>query len=106
IRMVLSGQVNRDIVSRINQNGNAAIGLSGEDADLLLAHKTGAEVNGEVIDLGRVGEIATVNTTVITELLDDGRVPVICSIASELGGQEIGRASCRERMENGREAHA
>src|SRR5699024_1643148 len=64
IRMVLSGQVNRDIVSRINQNGNAAIGLSGEDADLLLAHKTGAEVNGEVIDLGRVGEIAKVNTTV------------------------------------------
>src|SRR5699024_27194 len=62
IRMVLSGQVNRDIVSRINQNGNAAIGLSGEDADLLLAHKTGAEVNGEVIDLGRVGEIAKVNT--------------------------------------------
>src|SRR5699024_12831962 len=36
---------------------------------------------------GRVGEIAKVNTTVITELLDDGRVPVICSIASELGGQ-------------------
>src|SRR5699024_4705300 len=70
IRMVRSGQVNRDIVSRINQNGNAAIGLSGEDADLLLAHKTGAEVNGEVIDLGRVGEIAKVNTTVITELLD------------------------------------
>src|SRR5699024_7237225 len=86
-RMVLSGQVNRDIVSRINQNGNAAIGLSGEDADLLLAHKTGAEVNGEVIDFGRVGEIAKVNTTVITELIDDGRVPVNCSIASELGGQ-------------------
>ena len=43
IRMVLSGQVNRDIVSRINQNGDAAIGLSGEDADLLLAHKTTAE---------------------------------------------------------------
>ena len=87
IRMVLSGQVNRDIVSRINQNGNAAIGLSGEDADLLLAHKTHAEVDGEVIDLGRVGEIAEVNTTVLTELLDAGRVPVICSIASEIDGE-------------------
>ena len=87
IRMVLSGQVNRDIVSRINQNGNAAIGLSGEDADLLLANKTHAEVDGELIDLGRVGEIAQVNTTVINELLDAGRVPVICSIASEIGGE-------------------
>ncbi|KHS54044.1 acetylglutamate kinase [Brevibacterium linens] len=87
IRMVLSGQVNRDIVSRINQNGDAAIGLSGEDADLLLANKTTAEVDGEVIDLGRVGEIAQVNTTVLTELLDAGRVPVICSIASEIGGE-------------------
>src|SRR5699024_8094019 len=87
IRMVLSGQVNRDLVSRINRHGIGASGLSGEDSDLLRAHKTGAEVNGDVIDLGRVGEVAKVNTTVITELLADGRVPVICSIASELGGQ-------------------
>ncbi|WP_309130836.1 acetylglutamate kinase [Brevibacterium sp.] len=87
IRMVLSGQVNREIVSRINMNGNAAIGLSGEDADLLLAHKTHAEVDGEIIDLGRVGEIAQVNTTVLHELLDAGRVPVICSIAAEIAGE-------------------
>lgn len=87
IRMVLSGQVNRDIVSRINQNGNAAIGLSGEDADLLLAHKAHVVVDGEEIDLGRVGDIAEVNTTVLTELLDAGRVPVICSIAAEIGGE-------------------
>ncbi|GAA0037449.1 acetylglutamate kinase [Brevibacterium metallidurans] len=87
IRMVLAGQVNRDIVSRINMNGNAAIGLSGEDADLLLAHKSVAEVDGQTVDLGRVGEIAEVNTTVLTELLDAGRVPVICSIAAEIGGQ-------------------
>lgn len=87
IRMVLAGQVNREIVSRINMNGNAAIGLSGEDADLLLAHKTVAEVDGQTVDLGRVGEIAQVNTTVLGELLDAGRVPVICSIASEIGGE-------------------
>ncbi len=87
IRMVLAGQVNRDIVSRINMNGNAAIGLSGEDADLLLANKALAEVDGQSVDLGRVGEIAEVNTTVLTELLDAGRVPVICSIAAEIGGQ-------------------
>ncbi|MCK1801917.1 acetylglutamate kinase [Brevibacterium sp. R8603A2] len=86
IRMVLAGQVNREIVSRINMNGDAAIGLSGEDADLLLAVPTTTVVDGETVDLGRVGEIRRVNTQVLEELLDAGRVPVICSIAAELGG--------------------
>jgi acetylglutamate kinase len=87
IRMVLAGQVNREIVSRINMNGDAAIGLSGEDADLLLATPATTLVDGEVVDLGRVGEIRRVNTTVLREMLDAGRVPVICSIAAELGGE-------------------
>ncbi|GAA4285038.1 acetylglutamate kinase [Brevibacterium daeguense] len=87
IRMVLAGQVNREIVSRINMNGDAAIGLSGEDADLLLAVPATTLVDGEVVDLGRVGDIRQVNTTVLREMLDAGRVPVICSIAAELGGE-------------------
>ncbi|WP_349827699.1 acetylglutamate kinase [Brevibacterium litoralis] len=86
VRMVLAGQVNRDIVSRINQNGDAAIGLSGEDADLLLATPASVEVDGQQVSLGRVGQVQQVNTTVLNELLDAGRVPVICSIAAELGG--------------------
>lgn len=80
-RMVLAGQVNRDIVSRINQNGDAAVGLSGEDADLLLASPV------ERAELGRVGNIEAVNTQFLNELLDQGRVPVVCSIAAELGGE-------------------
>ena len=80
-RMVLAGQVNRDIVSRINQNGDAAVGLSGEDADLLLARPV------ERAELGRVGTIEAVNTQVLNELLDQGRVPVVCSIAAEVGGE-------------------
>jgi acetylglutamate kinase len=87
IRMVLAGQVNREIVARINMNGDAAVGLSGEDADLLLATPTTAVVDGEVVDLGRVGEIQQVNTQFLHELLDAGRVPVICSIAAEMGGE-------------------
>lgn len=86
VRMVLSGQVNREIVGRINQNGDAAVGLSGEDGDLLLAKRTTATVDGEEIDLGRVGEIVSVNTELINELLAAGRIPVICSIAAEAGG--------------------
>ncbi|MCT1872810.1 acetylglutamate kinase [Brevibacterium luteolum] len=86
VRMVLSGQVNREVVARINQNGDAAVGLSGEDGDLLLAKRTTATVDGEEIDLGRVGEIVSVNTELINELLAAGRIPVICSIAAEAGG--------------------
>ena len=86
IRMVLSGQVNREIVSRINMNGDAAVGLSGEDGDLLLAKKLILSHDGEDVDLGRVGEITKVNTTLLDEMLDAGRVPVICSIAVEAGG--------------------
>lgn len=85
-RMVLSGQVNRDIVARINQNGSAAVGLSGEDADLMLAEPWTAVENGQTVDLGRVGRIVEVNTDVLDELLDSGRVPVVCSIAAEKGG--------------------
>lgn len=87
IRMVLAGQVNREIVSRINMNGDAAIGLSGEDGDLLLAEPARPVVDGEEIDLGRVGDIVRVNTAVLDELLDNGRVPVVCSIAAERGGE-------------------
>ena len=86
-RMVLSGHVNRDIVARINQNGSSAVGLSGEDGDLLLARPAQALVDGEAVELGRVGSIETVSTDLLHELLDAGRVPVVCSIAGELGGQ-------------------
>ncbi|HJH12394.1 MAG TPA: acetylglutamate kinase [Brevibacterium ravenspurgense] len=85
IRMVLSGQVNRSIVSRINEHGSAAVGLSGEDGDLLLATPASVEVDGELTSLGRVGNITSVNTQLLHDLLDSGRVPVVCSIAAELG---------------------
>ncbi|MCQ9369310.1 acetylglutamate kinase [Brevibacterium sp. 91QC2O2] len=86
VRMVLSGQVNRDIVARINMNGDAAVGLSGEDGDLLLATPSSVTVDGQQVALGRVGEIRRVNVELLNELLDAGRVPVVCSIAVELGG--------------------
>ena len=86
-RMVLSGHVNRDIVARINQNGSSAVGLSGEDGDLLLARPAQVLVDGEPVELGRVGAIEKVSTDLLHELLDAGRVPVVCSIAGEVGGE-------------------
>jgi acetylglutamate kinase len=85
VRMVLSGQVNKDIVSQVNQHGPFAVGLSGEDANLLTATRKPAFVDGEPVDIGLVGEITGVETGVVTALLDNGRIPVISSLAAGPG---------------------
>jgi acetylglutamate kinase len=81
VRMVLTGQVNREIVGLINEHGPFAVGLSGEDAHLLTARRLQAEVDGELVDIGEVGEVESVNTGAVTALLADGRIPVISSVA-------------------------
>ncbi len=81
VRMVLTGQVNRDLVGLINRNGPFAIGMSGEDANLFTASRRGAVVDGEPVDLGLVGEIDTVDPGALLALLRDGRVPVVSSVA-------------------------
>ena len=81
VRMVLTGQVNRDLVGLINRNGPFAIGMSGEDANLFTASRRGAVVDGEPVDLGLVGEIDTVDPGAVLALLRDGRVPVVSSVA-------------------------
>jgi acetylglutamate kinase len=87
VRMVLTGQVNREIVGLINEHGPFAVGMSGEDAHLLTARRIQAEVDGEIIDLGEVGEVESVNPGAVAALLADGRIPVISSVArGERGG--------------------
>lgn len=86
VRMVLTGQVNREIVGLINSHGPFAVGLSGEDANLLTARRLQAEVDGELVDIGEVGEVAAVNPGAVTALLADGRIPVISSVARGIGG--------------------
>ena len=82
VRMVLSGQVNKDIVTQVNQHGPFAVGLSGEDANLFTATRKPAFVDGEPVDIGLVGEIVAVDTGVVTALLDNGRIPVVSSLAT------------------------
>jgi acetylglutamate kinase len=81
VRMVLTGQVQRDIVGLINEHGPFAVGMSGEDADTLKAVKRHAVVDGRSVDIGRVGDIEAVNPGAVNALLDDGRIPVLSSIA-------------------------
>ncbi|MDE3724324.1 acetylglutamate kinase [Nocardiopsis sp. N85] len=81
VRMVLTGQVNREIVGLINRHGPFAVGMSGEDADLLVAERKSVRVNGETVDIGRVGEVTEVNPGAVAALIADGRIPVISSVA-------------------------
>ena len=81
VRMVLVGQVNREVVGLINRHGPFAVGMSGEDANLFTAERKPAMVDGEPVDIGQVGEIVEVEVGAVRGLLADGRVPVVSSIA-------------------------
>ena len=87
VRMVLTGQVNRDVVGQINRHGPFAVGMSGEDANLLTATRAVATVDGAPVDLGQVGEIAAVDPGAVRALIADGRIPVISSVAPGAAGE-------------------
>ncbi|BDA63212.1 MULTISPECIES: acetylglutamate kinase [Actinomyces] len=81
VRMVLTGSVQRELVSLLNKDGSAAVGISGEDGGLLQARQRPATVNGQSVDVGLVGDVVEVNPQPIIDLLDQGRIPVISSVA-------------------------
>ncbi len=86
VRMVLVGQVQRELVGLINQHGHIAVGLSGEDAGLFTAKATNTVVDGEEVDLGLVGEVAHVRPEAVEDLVAAGRIPVISSVAPDVNG--------------------
>ncbi|NLM46529.1 MAG: acetylglutamate kinase [Firmicutes bacterium] len=92
VEMVLTGKINKEIVSLINRHGGKAVGLSGKDSNLLVARRRPPErVSGsdELVDLGFVGEIVRVNPDVIHSLSREGYIPVISSIASGPDGESL-----------------
>ena len=80
VQMVLAGSINKDIVRRINIHGGRAVGISGIDAELVSVKKY------EKDDLGLVGEVIDVKTTLIKNLLRDGYLPVIAPIGVDENG--------------------
>ncbi len=87
VRMVLVGQVNRDVVGLVNAHGPFAVGLSGEDARLFTAERRGAVVDGEAVDVGLVGEVVDVQPQIVRALLDEAKVPVIATVALGTDGE-------------------
>jgi acetylglutamate kinase len=86
VRMVLVGQVGRQLVGQINQHGPFAVGLSGEDAGLFTAVRRPAYVDGEPVDVGQVGDVAEVDVAAVADLISAGRIPVIASVAPDADG--------------------
>ena len=86
VRMVLVGQVGRELVGLLNQHGPLAVGMSGEDGGLFIAQRRGTVVDGEEVDLGLVGEVASVNTDAISDLIEAGRIPVVASVSPDAEG--------------------
>ncbi len=84
VRMVLTGQVNPELVGRINEHGPLAAGLSGEDAGLFGGRRRSIVVDGEPVDIGLVGDVVTVDPTSVQAYLDAGNIPVVSSIAPDL----------------------
>jgi acetylglutamate kinase len=75
------------VVGLINRHGPFAVGMSGEDANLLTASRRHVIVDGEPVDIGMVGKIDAVDPGAVHALLDDGRVPVISSVARSESGE-------------------
>jgi len=86
VRMVLVGQVGRELVGLVNEYGPFAVGLSGEDARLFTAVRRSAYVDGEPVDVGLVGDVSAVDVSAVTELIGAGRIPVIATVAPDADG--------------------
>ncbi len=80
VKMVLVGKVNKELVSSINMHGRLAVGVSGDDGNLIRARAVSER-------LGRVGEVTAIDTTVLDNLIEDGFIPVVATVgAGEDGG--------------------
>jgi len=86
VRMVLVGQVGRELVGLINEYGPYAVGMSGEDARLLTAVRRPAYVDGAPVDVGQVGDVEHVNVSAISDLVAAGRIPVVSTVAPDADG--------------------
>ncbi len=93
VEMVLGGQVNKDIVNLINQHGGHAVGLTGKDGDLIRASKLTFERHNpemntpEIVDIGHVGEVASIDPAIINMLTKGNFIPVIAPIGVGEDGQ-------------------
>jgi acetylglutamate kinase len=86
VRMVLFGQVGRELVGLINAHGPYAVGITGEDAQLFTAVRRDVQVDGVATDIGLVGDVESVDADALRDLIAAGRIPVVSTIAPDRDG--------------------
>ena len=89
VRMVLVGQVARELVGLINEHGPFAVGMSGEDGGLFRAERTRPVIDGEPVDVGLVGDVVEVRPAAVLDLVAAGRIPVVSTVAPDATGQVL-----------------
>jgi acetylglutamate kinase len=89
VRMVLVGQVGRELVALINEHGPFAVGMSGEDGGLFRAERTQPVIDGEPVDVGLVGDVVEVRPAAVLDLVAAGRIPVVSTVAPDVTGQVL-----------------
>ncbi len=89
VRMVLVGQVGRELVGLVNEHGPHAVGMSGEDGGLFVAERTQPVVDGTPVDVGLVGDVVQVNAAAVADLVAAGRIPVVSTVAPDATGQVL-----------------
>ncbi len=93
VEMVLGGLVNKEIVNNVNRNGGRAVGLTGKDGELIRARKLTVTryspelVAPEIIDMGHVGEVESINPDIIYALIREGFIPIIAPVGVDAQGQ-------------------
>jgi acetylglutamate kinase len=92
VEMVLTGQVNKEVVGYINQHGGRAVGLSGKDGGMLICRKMLQEIKHddgsvEELDIGFVGDVTKVDSAILDTLEKGGFIPVIAPIGVGVGGE-------------------
>ncbi|MGH4017852.1 MAG: acetylglutamate kinase [Pseudonocardiaceae bacterium] len=86
VRMVLVGQVGRELVGLVNAHGPYAVGICGEDAHLFTAARRPATVDGAPVDVGLVGDVVAVNPDAVLDIVNAGRIPVVSTVAPDVDG--------------------
>jgi acetylglutamate kinase len=81
VEMVLVGRVNKELASLINQSGGSAVGICGKDANLITARPQGPA------EMGFVGEVTSINSSLISTLVENGYIPIVSSVATDEAGQ-------------------
>lgn len=100
VKMVLIGDINTKIVSFLNKHGSTAVGVSGNDAGFIKCGKKKYDRDGKEINLGFVGEIESINSGFLNNILENGYIPVIATLGTDSKGNiyNINADTCAARI--------